>query len=79
MDEPATEIPRPRSPTELQRVIALERAGAPFLLYRDGAGEQVEVSLGSTSRLSIGRDDEMDIPVPATPGVTVVRPESPKS
>jgi pSer/pThr/pTyr-binding forkhead associated (FHA) protein len=48
----------------LQRVIALERAGAPFLLYRGGADEQIDLPLDSASRLSIGRDPEMDIGLP---------------
>jgi pSer/pThr/pTyr-binding forkhead associated (FHA) protein len=45
-----------RSPTELQAVIAAERAGSPFVEYRDGEDTQRIVELlPELDRLSIGR------------------------
>jgi pSer/pThr/pTyr-binding forkhead associated (FHA) protein len=50
------------SPRELQERIAAERRGEPFLLFRDGDGEQVIVGLsGAGERLSIGRRPANDI------------------
>jgi pSer/pThr/pTyr-binding forkhead associated (FHA) protein len=44
------------SPRELQERIAAERRGSPFLVYRDGVGEQVIVDLGEHGdHLTIGR------------------------
>jgi pSer/pThr/pTyr-binding forkhead associated (FHA) protein len=45
-----------RTPVELQAVIAAQRAGSPFLEYRDGDDAQLIVELGpELARLSIGR------------------------
>lgn len=57
-------LPRPRSAVELQRVIALDRDGSPYLLYRDAGDGQVEVLLAAKSRLTIGRDPASDVPLP---------------
>jgi FHA domain len=62
--DPIAPVPRPRTPVELQRVIALDRAGGPFLLYRDDADAQLDVALGSRTRLTIGRDPASDIHLP---------------
>jgi pSer/pThr/pTyr-binding forkhead associated (FHA) protein len=44
------------TPRELQERITAERAGDPFLLYRDGAGNQVIVALARAGdRITIGR------------------------
>lgn len=43
------------SPTELQERIAADRAGSPYLLLRDGDGNQRIVSLGMRERLTVGR------------------------
>jgi pSer/pThr/pTyr-binding forkhead associated (FHA) protein len=44
------------SPRELQERIAAERRGTPFVVYRDGLGEQVVVDLAEQGdRLTIGR------------------------
>ena len=61
MPDPAPSSPRPRTPTELQRIIALERRSVAFLVYRDSAGQQIELPLEAVSRLSIGRDPAMDM------------------
>jgi hypothetical protein len=56
-------LPRPRSAGELQRVIALDRVGGPYVLYRDGGDVQVEVAPASRTRLTIGRDPGNDVPL----------------
>ena len=44
------------TPRELQERITAERAGNPFLLYRDGGGDQAIVSLAEAGdRVTIGR------------------------
>lgn len=48
--------PHAASPREVQDRIGAERRGTPFLVYRDGAGEQVIVELaGLGDRLTLGR------------------------
>ena len=50
------------SPEELRERIAAERHGAPFLVYRTAAGDQVLVDLGSAAdRMTIGRRATNDI------------------
>src|SRR5689334_11855492 len=45
-----------QSPAELKAVIEAERAGTPFLLYRDGPGEQrLLVLTDDVDRLTVGR------------------------
>ena len=51
------------SPTELQERIAAERSGSPFLVYLDGERRQRLVALTATT-LSIGREEESDVPLP---------------
>src|SRR5215207_1424422 len=54
-----------RTPVELQTVIAAQRAGAAFLEYRDGEGEQRIVSLQpERDRLSIGRLAGCEVALP---------------
>jgi hypothetical protein len=51
-----------RSPAELKDVIAAERIGHPFLVWRDTAGHQQILPLGpATWRVTIGRDPEADV------------------
>jgi hypothetical protein len=51
-----------RSPVELRDVIAAERMGHPFLVWRDTAGHQQILALGpATWRVTIGRDPEADV------------------
>jgi pSer/pThr/pTyr-binding forkhead associated (FHA) protein len=52
-----------QSAGELQKQIALEREGAPFLVYRLPDGEQKLASLAGRERLTIGRDGPVDIAV----------------
>jgi pSer/pThr/pTyr-binding forkhead associated (FHA) protein len=49
------------TPQELRERISAERGGEPFLLYRDGAGEQVIVPLGAQDRITVGRRPANDI------------------
>jgi hypothetical protein len=57
-----TTTPGPVSARELKAVLAAERAGDPFLLFRDGDGEQQLLVLGdSSSWLSLGRSAEADL------------------
>ena len=50
------------SPRELKARLEAERAGEPFLIYRDGDGEQVIFTLDpGAARITIGRRPENDI------------------
>ena len=50
------------SPRELRARIAAERGGAPFLLYRTGAGDEALIDLGRASdRITIGRRASNDV------------------
>jgi pSer/pThr/pTyr-binding forkhead associated (FHA) protein len=49
------------TPAELQARIAAERAGMPFLEYRDGGGVQRIVALGEVVHLTVGRDPANDV------------------
>jgi len=54
--------PRPRTARELADRLTADRAGAPFLLYRDGEDRQVIVTLsGQLERLTLGRDPANDL------------------
>jgi hypothetical protein len=53
------------SPRELQRRLAAERRGLPFLVYRDGEGAQHIVELSSERpRLYVGRQATCDLALP---------------
>jgi hypothetical protein len=53
---------------ELEARRAAERIGAPFLVYRDGAGRQCIFSLAQhTNAVTLGRRKEADISVPWDP------------
>ena len=53
------------SPRELMARIEAERRGTPFLIYRDGDGNQRVVDLaGAPSRVCIGRNPDSDLPLP---------------
>jgi FHA domain/Bacterial regulatory proteins, luxR family len=59
--------PHSATPAELQERIAADRRGSPYLVYRDGGGEQRIVALtGPAERLTIGRE----LPLPWDPGVS---------
>jgi predicted component of type VI protein secretion system len=54
-----------QSPTELKEVIAAERTGHPFLVWRTEDGEQRLLLLAQANwRVSIGRDPAADVPLP---------------
>jgi FHA domain len=54
--------PRAASGSELQAVIAAERLGKPFLLFRDGGGGHRLLSLSETAeRLTVGRHPTADV------------------
>ncbi|HEX4279574.1 MAG TPA: FHA domain-containing protein [Solirubrobacteraceae bacterium] len=54
-----------QSPTELKEVIAAERTGHPFLVWRTEDGEQRLLLLDQANwRVSIGRDPAADVPLP---------------
>ena len=53
------------SPRELKEVLAAERAGEPFLAFRDGDGRLVLLVLGREgSTGTIGRRTEVDLSIP---------------
>ena len=53
------------TPSELQERIAADRRGVPYLLYRDGGGNQRIHLLGETTeRVTLGRDPASDIALP---------------
>lgn len=49
------------TPADLQQRLLAERRGAPFLLYRDGAGEQHLLALEGRGRVTLGRRAGNDI------------------
>ena len=54
--------PHLASPVELKRRIEAERAGDPFMVYRDAEGDQRIVALAADRReATIGRDGECDL------------------
>ena len=60
--EPTRPSPHLATPAELKERIAAERAGDPFLVYRDGDGEQRIVPMTADAReLTIGRHRECDV------------------
>jgi pSer/pThr/pTyr-binding forkhead associated (FHA) protein len=50
-----------QSASELQRQMALEREGTAFLVHRGDDGTQHLTELGGRERLTIGRDDSVDV------------------
>jgi pSer/pThr/pTyr-binding forkhead associated (FHA) protein len=59
------------TPSELQAVLEAERAGLPFLVWRDGAGGQRIAQVpGDRSRVTIGRAPEADIALTWDPEVS---------
>jgi pSer/pThr/pTyr-binding forkhead associated (FHA) protein len=49
------------SPAELQEQLVAARGGSPFLLYRDGEGEQQIVRLEGLRAVTVGRDEQADV------------------
>jgi pSer/pThr/pTyr-binding forkhead associated (FHA) protein len=56
--------PHSQSPRELKAVIEAEREGRPFLVYRDEGGDQQILALEPQRRMSVGRNEENDVPLP---------------
>lgn len=53
------------TPGELKERLGLERAGTPFLQYRDASGSQILLALGGGADVrSIGRDGATDVSLP---------------
>lgn len=50
-----------RSPSEIKAIIEAERAGHPFVLWRDGGGGQRIVSLKDRRRATVGRASSCDL------------------
>ena len=64
--DPPMEVRRavdPATAAELKARIEAERAGAPFLVYRDEEGTQRIFRLGDVRRLSVGRSSANEIPL----------------
>jgi pSer/pThr/pTyr-binding forkhead associated (FHA) protein len=53
--------PHARSAREIQAIIRAERAGLPFLLWRDGGGCQRVVALSENARMTVGRGSSCDL------------------
>ena len=49
------------TPSELRERLIAERSGSPFLVFRDGAGDQRIVELRDRERLSFGRSADCDV------------------
>ena len=56
--------PHSHSPRELKAVIETEREGRPFIVYRDGGGDQQILRLEPERRMTVGRNEENDVPLP---------------
>jgi hypothetical protein len=67
--------PHLATPAELQQRLALERAGEPFLAYRDGDGSQRLARLPSRSELRLGRDGGCDVCIDWDPRVSGLHAE----
>ena len=55
--------PHEASPEELEERLVAERAGDPFIVYRDGHGRQRIVTLAEGFEYTIGRNPDTDIPI----------------
>lgn len=67
--------PHASSPTELRDRIEAERRGTPFLIFRDGDGDQQLCDLGTAGRLTVGRGSNNDIVMDWDRGVSRVHAE----
>lgn len=64
-----------QSAAELQRQITLEREGAPFLVHRDSGGAQQLTSLARRERVTIGREEAVDVDLAGDEQVSRVHAE----
>jgi hypothetical protein len=63
--EPSQRAAVQQTPTELKEIIAAERTGHPFLVWRSEAGDQRLLLLDQANwRVTIGRDAAADVPLP---------------
>lgn len=64
------------SPAELKEQLEAERSGSPFLVYRDGEGEQrIFVLTGQKTELTVGRSEATDICLASDADVSRVHAE----
>src|SRR3954447_498277 len=64
-DRDMTDVRRSHSAAEVHALLKAERAGAPFVLFRDGEGHEVIRALGPEQQLlTIGRHSSCDIALP---------------
>jgi hypothetical protein len=76
MTDSTTKLPRPQTGLELKAVLDAERRGSPFLLYRDGDGQQQMLVLDATAgAVTIGRGDAVDVPLDWDQRVSAVHAE----
>ena len=67
---------RAASPSELKEQLEAERRGVPFLVYRDGEGRRrILLLTAAIDRLTIGRRDFNDVPLPWDTKVSRVHAE----
>lgn len=57
----AQSAPHARSASEIKSILEAERAGTPFLLWRDGDGVQHITALGDHRHVTIGRRSSSDV------------------
>lgn len=68
--------PHSLSPSELKEVLAAERAGRPFLVFRDGDGRLCLFEAGRADETrSLGRRPEVDLPITWDPEVSGLHAE----
>ena len=71
----AVEPARPQSAAELKRILALNRAGKPYLVFHDEGGAQVELELGASELITVGRDAGCQLALPWDGAVSRVHAE----
>lgn len=67
--------PHVASPAELQARLEAERGGAPFLVWRDPAGQRILTLDGGEERITVGRGDEVDVRLTADERVSRLHAE----
>jgi pSer/pThr/pTyr-binding forkhead associated (FHA) protein/DNA-binding CsgD family transcriptional regulator len=63
-NRPVAFPPYSLSPSELAAMLDAERAGFPFVAYKDGTGDLRLTSLKGLDRATIGRVEQSEIPLP---------------
>jgi pSer/pThr/pTyr-binding forkhead associated (FHA) protein len=67
--------PHTASPAELQARLKAERAGSPFLLWREPAGQRILALGEQADRITVGRGDEVDVQLASDERVSRVHAE----